>query len=177
MPVVDLLEVHVGKVRAAIVSPIHFQCTFIHICKLPKGQQQRLWVVWKWWCAWVLWWHHPVRIYGKWPSRWSPGSFGASLLQTSSSSDHTAYSTSSANGYNQPPISKKPRQNRAGAMGSGGGGDPAGFTALTAEEVGICSTLRILPDQYMHIKEVILTQVERRGPFKKRDAKSWFRLT
>ncbi|KAH9252583.1 hypothetical protein BASA81_009452 [Batrachochytrium salamandrivorans] len=151
-----------------------------------------------------------------------PGSFGASLLQTSSSSDHTAYSTSSANGYNQPPISKKPRQNRAGAMGSGGGGDPAGivvddsvllkkgmkridmaaftntsnappvfwkkggllyipestpgFTALTAEEVGICSTLRILPDQYMHIKEVILTQVERRGPFKKRDAKSWFRI-
>ncbi|XJO74091.1 hypothetical protein BDV3_003314 [Batrachochytrium dendrobatidis] len=118
--------------------------------------------------------------------------------------------------------SKKPRQNRAGALGSGGGGDPSGivvdetvllkkngrridmsifndtskappvfwkkggmlyipdttpgFSLLTPEEVAICSTLRILPDQYMHIKEVILTQVERRGPFKKRDAKSWFRI-
>jgi hypothetical protein len=54
--------------------------------------------------------------------------------------------------------------------------DAPGYDKLTAEEVTICSTLRILPDQYLHIKETILVQVEKRGPFKKRDAKSWFRI-
>ncbi|KAL2915964.1 hypothetical protein HK105_204388 [Polyrhizophydium stewartii] len=54
--------------------------------------------------------------------------------------------------------------------------DTPGYAALTPEELTICSTLRIMPDQYLHIKEVIMTQVERRGPFKKRDAKSWFRI-
>jgi hypothetical protein len=54
--------------------------------------------------------------------------------------------------------------------------DSIRFEQLTPEEVGICSTLRILPDQYLHIKETILSQVAKRGPFKKRDAKSWFRI-
>ncbi len=51
-----------------------------------------------------------------------------------------------------------------------------GYDQITEEEVGICSVLRILPEQYLYIKETILVQVERRGPFKKRDAKSWFRI-
>eukprot|EP00842_Homolaphlyctis_polyrhiza_P004636 jgi/Hompol1/5173/HPOL_004201-RA len=54
--------------------------------------------------------------------------------------------------------------------------DTPGYDLLTPEEITICSTLRVLPEQYMHIKEVILTQAERRGPFKKRDAKAWFRI-
>ena len=54
--------------------------------------------------------------------------------------------------------------------------DTVGYDLLTTEEIGICSTLRILPDQYLHIKETILLQVAKRGPFKKRDAKSWFRI-
>lgn len=51
-----------------------------------------------------------------------------------------------------------------------------GYDLLTIEEVGICSTLRILPLAYMHMKETILGQVSKRGPFKKRDAKSWFKI-
>ncbi|KAI8904479.1 Homeodomain-like protein [Gorgonomyces haynaldii] len=51
-----------------------------------------------------------------------------------------------------------------------------GYDQITPEELNICQTLRILPDQYLHIKETILSQVLKRGPFKKRDAKSWFRI-
>jgi hypothetical protein len=52
-----------------------------------------------------------------------------------------------------------------------------GYSNLTFEEIGICSTLRILPLQYLHIKETILGNVLKlKGPFKKRDAKSWFRI-
>lgn len=55
--------------------------------------------------------------------------------------------------------------------------DTEGYSLLTFEEVGICSTLRILPDQYLHIKETILVNVLKgQGPFKKRDAKAWFRI-
>ncbi|KAJ3321141.1 hypothetical protein HDV06_004594 [Boothiomyces sp. JEL0866] len=50
------------------------------------------------------------------------------------------------------------------------------YDQLTPEEIRISSTLRVLPLQYLHIKETILTQVHKRGPFKKRDAKSWFRI-
>ena len=50
------------------------------------------------------------------------------------------------------------------------------YDDLTPEEVRVCSAMRILPEQYLHIKETILTQVETRGPFKKRDAKAWFRI-
>ena len=51
-----------------------------------------------------------------------------------------------------------------------------GYDELTYEEIRTCSTLRILPDQYLHIKQTILSAAESRGPFKKRDAKSWFRI-
>jgi hypothetical protein len=55
--------------------------------------------------------------------------------------------------------------------------DTEGYNNLTFEEIGICSTLRILPLQYLHIKETILGNVLKlKGPFKKRDAKSWFRI-
>ena len=50
------------------------------------------------------------------------------------------------------------------------------YDQLTAEEIRTCSTLRVLPDQYLHIKQTILSAAEVRGPFKKRDAKSWFRI-
>ena len=50
------------------------------------------------------------------------------------------------------------------------------YNMLTAEELTISSTLRVLPAQYMHIKETMLGQVMKRGAFKKRDAKSWFRI-
>ena len=50
------------------------------------------------------------------------------------------------------------------------------YNLLTPEELLLSSTLRVLPAQYMHIKETMLGQVIKRGPFKKRDAKSWFRI-
>jgi hypothetical protein len=50
------------------------------------------------------------------------------------------------------------------------------YDDLTFEEIQIASILRVLPSQYLHIKETMLTQVLKRGPFKKRDAKSWFRI-
>ncbi len=50
------------------------------------------------------------------------------------------------------------------------------YSDLTPEEIKTCSILRMSPCQYLGMKETILTQVEKRGPFKKRDAKSWFRI-
>ncbi len=50
------------------------------------------------------------------------------------------------------------------------------YHTLTEEEVRTCSTLRIYPEQYLLIKQTLLQAVETRGPFKKRDAKSWFRI-
>lgn len=50
------------------------------------------------------------------------------------------------------------------------------YDDLTFEEIQIASILRVLPSQYLHIKETMLTQVLKRGPFKKRDAKSWFKI-
>ena len=50
------------------------------------------------------------------------------------------------------------------------------YNLLTPEELILISTLRVLPAQYMHIKETMLGQLVKRGPFKKRDAKSWFRI-
>jgi hypothetical protein len=47
---------------------------------------------------------------------------------------------------------------------------------LTKEEVRTCSSLRILPAQYLNMKQVLLTAVENRGPFKKRECQSWFRI-
>jgi len=54
--------------------------------------------------------------------------------------------------------------------------DAPGYNQLTEEEIKTCSTLRMMPDQYLHIKQTILSAAETRGPFKKRDAKSWFRI-
>lgn len=52
--------------------------------------------------------------------------------------------------------------------------DAPGYDLCTEEEIRTCSTLRISPAQYLHMKQVILNAAEKRGPFKKRDAKSWF---
>ncbi|KAI8894531.1 hypothetical protein BC833DRAFT_568261 [Globomyces pollinis-pini] len=54
--------------------------------------------------------------------------------------------------------------------------DVEDYNKLTFEEIRIASTLRLLPSQYLDIKSTILTQVKKRGPFKKRDAKSWFKI-
>jgi hypothetical protein len=54
--------------------------------------------------------------------------------------------------------------------------DSPNYDVITPEEVRTCSSLRILPDQYLHLKAVILHAAETKGPFKKRDAKSWFRI-
>ena len=45
----------------------------------------------------------------------------------------------------------------------------------TAEEIITCGILRIYPIQYLHIKDVMLRQVLK-GPYKKRDAQTWFRI-
>jgi hypothetical protein len=50
------------------------------------------------------------------------------------------------------------------------------FDSLTAEEIRTCATLRILPQQYMEIKRTMLTAVSSYGPFKKREAQTWFRI-
>ena len=50
------------------------------------------------------------------------------------------------------------------------------FDELTSEEVRTCATLRILPNQYLEIKKTLLTAVETYGPFKKREAQTWFRI-
>jgi hypothetical protein len=52
----------------------------------------------------------------------------------------------------------------------------ANYHDLTPEELKTSSILRVTPSQYLSIKETILTHVHTRGPFKKRDAKSWFRI-
>jgi hypothetical protein len=49
------------------------------------------------------------------------------------------------------------------------------YKDLTEEEIEISSILRLTPSQYLHIKQKFLEQVQC-GPFKKRDAKSWFRI-
>jgi hypothetical protein len=50
------------------------------------------------------------------------------------------------------------------------------FELLTSEEIKTCATLRILPLQYMEIKRTMLTAVSSYGPFKKREAQTWFRI-
>ncbi|KAJ3052381.1 Transcriptional adapter ada2, partial [Rhizophlyctis rosea] len=51
----------------------------------------------------------------------------------------------------------------------------AGYHLLTDEELITCSTLRMMPSQYLTVKETLLGAVAR-GPFKKREAKRWFRI-
>ncbi|KAI9362024.1 hypothetical protein DFJ73DRAFT_812985 [Zopfochytrium polystomum] len=45
-----------------------------------------------------------------------------------------------------------------------------------AEELRTCEILRLLPAQYLDIKETLLATVIVRGPYKKRDAQGWFRI-
>ena len=52
----------------------------------------------------------------------------------------------------------------------------ADYELLTAEEIKTCATLRILPQQYVEIKRTMLTAVSSYGPFKKREAQTWFRI-
>ncbi|KAJ3130550.1 Transcriptional adapter ada2, partial [Irineochytrium annulatum] len=47
---------------------------------------------------------------------------------------------------------------------------------LCAEERTVCETLRMMPAQYLEVKECLLANVVVRGPFKKRDAQGWFRI-
>ena len=51
-----------------------------------------------------------------------------------------------------------------------------GYHLLTKEEIRTCSALRILPAQYLNMKKVLLTAVDNRGPFRKREAQTWFRI-
>ncbi|KAJ3329762.1 Transcriptional adapter ada2 [Blyttiomyces sp. JEL0837] len=44
------------------------------------------------------------------------------------------------------------------------------------QEIATCETLRIMPSQYLEIKETLLATVVVRGPYKKRDAQGWFRI-
>ncbi|KND02719.1 uncharacterized protein SPPG_01802 [Spizellomyces punctatus DAOM BR117] len=50
------------------------------------------------------------------------------------------------------------------------------YSHLTPEELHTCSTLRLLPETYLKIKETLLTAKAERGPFKKRDAQKWCRV-
>ena len=51
-----------------------------------------------------------------------------------------------------------------------------GYGLLTREEVVTCEILRIFPTQYLHIKKTLLNAVATYGPFKKREAQTWFRI-
>ncbi len=53
--------------------------------------------------------------------------------------------------------------------------DTKSIEVCTPEEITTCSILRIFPAQYLHIKETMMRQVLK-GPFKKRDAQTWFRI-
>ncbi|KAJ3204038.1 Transcriptional adapter ada2 [Dinochytrium kinnereticum] len=50
------------------------------------------------------------------------------------------------------------------------------YRECNAEEIETCSTLRMLPVQYLEIKETLLATIVVRGPYKKRDAQGWFRI-
>jgi hypothetical protein len=50
------------------------------------------------------------------------------------------------------------------------------YDTLTTEEIKTCGILRILPTQYLEIKRTMLTAVCSYGPFKKREAQTWFRI-
>lgn len=53
--------------------------------------------------------------------------------------------------------------------------DAEAYNELTKEEIHTCKILRILPAQYLHIKQVMLQQILKTH-FKKRDAQAWFRI-
>lgn len=50
------------------------------------------------------------------------------------------------------------------------------YNDLTVEELRTCSTLRMLPEQYMHVKKTMISAVINKPFFNKRDAQVWFRM-
>ncbi|KXS20515.1 hypothetical protein M427DRAFT_131305 [Gonapodya prolifera JEL478] len=54
--------------------------------------------------------------------------------------------------------------------------DMIGYNLLTSEEKRICSILRLYPEQYLKIKETLITAKETRGFFKKREAQKMCRV-
>ncbi|KAL2915321.1 hypothetical protein HK105_205186 [Polyrhizophydium stewartii] len=50
------------------------------------------------------------------------------------------------------------------------------YDLLTPEELSTCAILRILPKVYFDIKKTMLQAVRHHGPFKKREAQTWFRI-
>lgn len=50
------------------------------------------------------------------------------------------------------------------------------YDDITAEEAKTCGILRIMPAAYLEIKRTLLTAVSCYGPFKKREAQTWFRI-
>ncbi|KAH6573806.1 hypothetical protein BASA62_002738 [Batrachochytrium salamandrivorans] len=54
--------------------------------------------------------------------------------------------------------------------------DAPSSAQLTKEELQTCATLRIYPDVYYNIKKTMLQAVTYYGPFKKREAQTWFRI-
>ncbi|KAJ3299470.1 Transcriptional adapter ada2 [Borealophlyctis nickersoniae] len=50
------------------------------------------------------------------------------------------------------------------------------YALLTPDELATCSTLRLMPDAYLKIKETLLTAWKEKGPFKKRDAQKLVRV-
>ncbi|KAI9103196.1 Homeodomain-like protein [Phlyctochytrium arcticum] len=50
------------------------------------------------------------------------------------------------------------------------------YADLTPEELVVCSTLRLLPESYLKIKNILLGAKAEKGTFKKRDAQKWCRV-
>ncbi|KAH6584694.1 hypothetical protein BASA60_000877 [Batrachochytrium salamandrivorans] len=51
-----------------------------------------------------------------------------------------------------------------------------GFHLLSTDEVQTCSVLRLQPETYLRIKDIMLTARAQRGVFKKREAQRWCRI-
>lgn len=66
--------------------------------------------------------------------------------------------------------------NEAGSQSLSLSPDLESYDDLTSEEITTCSTLRIYPAQYSNIKRTLLQAVASYGPFRKREAQTWFRI-
>ncbi|KAJ3224516.1 Transcriptional adapter ada2 [Chytriomyces hyalinus] len=54
------------------------------------------------------------------------------------------------------------------------GTDTKCLDMLTAEEILVCRTLRLYPEQYIHIKHSVIAGTYTRPPFKKKELRKWF---
>ncbi|KAI8829558.1 hypothetical protein BJ741DRAFT_622710 [Chytriomyces cf. hyalinus JEL632] len=54
------------------------------------------------------------------------------------------------------------------------GSDTKCLDMLTAEEILVCRTLRLYPEQYIHIKHSVIAGTYTRPPFKKKELRKWF---